>query len=117
MPFGRGFATAAVLILIALACIATVRRLERERRLITKLTRQDAFDMARAIRLDQLTDDEQDTVRGLTAAGVLRGRGNARYIERTGLASFRRKRIGLAISGAVAALIVAGLAAFVILQR
>jgi hypothetical protein len=94
-----------------------VRRLERERRLIAKLTRQDAFDMARAVRVDQLTDDEQETARSLTTAGVLRGRGNARYIEPRGLTSFRRKRIGLALSGALAALIVAGLAAFIILHR
>jgi hypothetical protein len=117
MPFGRGFATVVVLSIIALACIVTARRLEREKRLLAKFRKQDAFDMARAIRVDQLTEDEKDVVKGLTAAGVLRGRGNARYIERTGLSAFRRKRIVLAITSALAALLVAVFTSFVILQR
>lgn len=117
MPFGRGFATASLLILIALACSAVARRLEKERRLIAKLRSRQACDPSRAIRVNELSDDERHTVSGLTQAGVLRGHGNARYLELTALASFRLKRVLLALSGALAALAVAALVAFLILKR
>jgi hypothetical protein len=117
VPFGRGFATASILILVALACIAIARRFEKERRLIAKLHTQKAFDPSRAIRVNELSDDERMTVSDLTQAGVLRGHGNARYLELTALSSFRIKRIFLACSGALAALAVAALMAFLILKR
>jgi hypothetical protein len=117
VPFGRGFATASLLILVALACIAVARRFERERRLIAKLNRQKAFEPSRAIRVNELTDAERLTASDLTAAGVLRGHGNARYLERGALASFKTKRIVLALSGALAALAVAALLAFLVLGR
>ena len=41
MP-GRGFASAAALIAIALACLAITRKLERERRLLAKLRKRAA---------------------------------------------------------------------------
>jgi hypothetical protein len=115
--FGRGFATASILILVALACIAVARRFEKERRLIAKLRHQKAFDPSRAIRVNELSDDERHTVSDLTAAGVLRGHGNARYLEQDALASFRTKRIILALSGSLAALALAALMAFLILGR
>jgi hypothetical protein len=117
MPFGRGFATAAILILIALACIAIARRFEKERRLIAKLRSRQATDPSRAIRVNELSEDERHTVSDLTQAGVLRGHGNARYLEPAALTSFRTKRIFLAASGALAALLVAALMAFLILSR
>lgn len=117
MPLGRGFATAVVLILVLLAFAALGRRLARERRLIAKLQQLKAFDISRAIRVDQLSEDERETVRSLTAAGVLRGRGNARYLEQSALKTLRRKRIGLVVSGALGGIIVVALAAFFILQR
>lgn len=116
MPFGRGFATALILILIALACIAIARRLEKERRFIGKLCTLKAFDPSNAVRLDQLTPDELATVADLTSAGVLHGRGNIRYLEQSAFAAFRRKRIRLTLLGAVTALAVAGLMVLLILR-
>lgn len=117
MPFGRGFATASLLILVALACIAISRRFEKERRLIAKLNKHKAFDPSRGVRVNELSDDEQLTASDLTHAGVLRGHGNVRYIERAALASFKWKRIFLAIFAALAALAVAAGMAFLILRR
>ena len=117
MPFGRGFATASLLILIALGCIVVARRFERERRLLAKLKERKAYDPSCGVRVNELSDDERLTVSDLTHAGVLRGHGNVRYIERAALSSFKLKRIFLAISGALAALVVAAGMAFIILKR
>jgi hypothetical protein len=117
VPFGRGFATASLLILIALACIAIARRFEKERRLIAKLNQAKAFDPSCGVRVSELSEDERHTVSDLTSAGVLRGHGNVRYIERAALASFKLKRIFLAISSALAALAIAVGIAFLILKR
>lgn len=117
MPFGRGFATASFLILIALACIAVARRFEKERRLLAKLKERKAYDPSQGVRVSELSEDERHTVSDLTQAGVLRGHGNVRYIERAALASFKLKRVFLAISGALAALAIAAGMAFIILTR
>ncbi|HKZ74172.1 MAG TPA: hypothetical protein VJ011_08910 [Steroidobacteraceae bacterium] len=115
--FGRGFATALCLVLIALACIAVARRFERERRLIAKLRRRDAFDADRALSARHLSDDERDTVTDLTRAGVLRERGGSHYIDAASLAVFRRKRVRVALSGALVALAVCAFVAAAILGR
>jgi len=117
VPFGRGFATAAILILIALACIAVARRFENERRLLAKLNARKAYDPSCGIRVSELSEPERLTVSDLTNAGVLRGHGNVRYIERAALASFKLKRIFLAIAGALAAAALASGLAFIILMR
>jgi hypothetical protein len=117
VPFGRGFATASLLILIALACIAIARRFEKERRLIAKLNQRKAFDPSCGVRLNELNDDERLTASDLSSAGVLRGHGNVRYIERAALAAFKLKRISLAIASGLAALAIAIGIAFVILRR
>ncbi|MGQ0835143.1 MAG: hypothetical protein ACT4O5_09535 [Gammaproteobacteria bacterium] len=115
--FGRGFATALCLILIALVCIAVARRFERERRLLAKLGQRDAFDAARALDVLQLSEDERDTVADLTHAGVLREQGGAHYIDPESLARFRRKRRRIALTGALGALALAALVAALILGR
>lgn len=117
MILSRGFLAAAALILIALACIAVARRLERERRLIAKLRHRGALDPQRALPLGRLTEDERDTVDQLLAAGVLRGGEGGCYIAAAELGTFRRKRIRLAATGALAALALAAATAFVILHR
>ena len=60
MGSGRGFATAVLLILIALTCIAFAKRMERERRLLQKLREHDG-----QVSFDELTDDERDTAEAL----------------------------------------------------
>jgi hypothetical protein len=112
---GRGFATAVVLVLIALAALAVSRRLERERRLIGTLRRRDALAAGRALPLTALSDPERETAEDLVDAGVLRRDGGRVHLDLAVLASFRRRRIGLAVTGALAALgLAAGLAALIL---
>jgi hypothetical protein len=113
----RGFLTALLLAVIALACIAVARRFERERRLLAKLRKRDAFDADRALADRHLTQDERDTAADLLHAGVLRAASGAHYIDPESLVSFRRKRVRLAFSGALGALAVATLVALAILGR
>jgi hypothetical protein len=107
---GRGLATAGSLILIALACIAIAKRLERERRLIRKL--QDAG----AVPLDSLSDDERDTVESLRAAGVLRVDSQRGVFQPEGLRAFRAKRVRFALTGALIALVLCVIVAYAILR-
>src|SRR3989442_751535 len=88
----RGFASAAALIGIALACLAVSRRFERERRLLTKLRARGAIDFTNEVPLSELGDDERDAAESLAAAGVLGIRQNRCCIRGIELAAFRRKR-------------------------
>ncbi len=116
MPFGRGFFTAACLILIALTCIAVAKRLERERRLLARLRGIQAFDAAHAVLLDRLNDDERDAAHVLADAGVLSVEGNRCYIRQVELKSFRRRRLRVVLVGATAALLL-GVVIFVAILR
>ncbi|HXA92414.1 MAG TPA: hypothetical protein VNU73_04130 [Steroidobacteraceae bacterium] len=117
MFFRRGFVTAALLIMIALCCLAVTRRLERERRLIALLRRRDAVVPERAVRIAELSDDDQDTARDLLGVGLLRRTGESCYLESASLPPFRRRRVRLALAGAAAALGLAVLAALALLRR
>jgi hypothetical protein len=101
---GRGFATAALLILVALTCIAIAKRLESERRMIRKLRQLRAGDEARTVSLEGLSDVERDTLERLRSAGVLRMDRNRGYIDPDGLRTYRAKRVRFAIGGALIAL-------------
>lgn len=115
MLAGRGFATAAVLVLIALACSAVARRLERERRLVAALRARGAVDAAHALPLDALADAERDAVDDLRAAGVVEVARDRCHLVAPALKPFRRKRIRLALTGAVTAiLLAAGLVTFIL---
>jgi hypothetical protein len=111
MGSGRGFATAVLLILIALTCIAFAKRLERERRLLRKLR-----DNEGNLSFDELSDDERDTAESLRQAGVLRKDRNRGYVHPEGLKTFRQKRVRFALSGALAALALGAIVAFVLLR-
>jgi hypothetical protein len=114
----KGFLTALFLVVIALACIAVARRFERERRLLGKLRARAAFDPGHALDSRELSADERDTAADLQQAGVLREAGaGACYVDPESLASFRRKRMRVAFSGALGALAVAALVAVLILGR
>jgi hypothetical protein len=115
MLAGRGFATAAVLTLIALACSAVARRLERERRLVATLRARGATDAARALALDALADTERETAEDLRDAGVVAIVRDRCHLVTPAFAQYRRKRIRLALTGATAAvLLAAGLVAFIL---
>ncbi|MBX3683691.1 MAG: hypothetical protein KF731_13710 [Thauera sp.] len=115
MLAGRGFATAAVLTLIALACSAIARRLERERRLVRALRARGAIDAAHALPLDGLAEAERDAVADLRDAGVVEVVRDRCHLVFPALARFRRKRIRLVLTGATAAvLLAAGLLAFIL---
>ena len=111
MIAGRGFATAFLLIVIALTCIAFAKRLERERRLLRKLRENRG-----TVSFDALSDDERDTAELLRQAGVLRKDSNRGYIRPDGLEAFKQKRIRLALSGALAALTLGVVIAFILLR-
>jgi hypothetical protein len=115
---GRGLASAAALIAIALACLTVTRKLERERRLLAKLRRRGAIDSGSAgIALDELSEDERDAAESLAAAGVLelaRKRVSIRTVE---LGTFRRKRLRLMVVGGLGAFLLACLVAVLILRR
>ena len=113
----RGFATALLLALIALSCIAVSRRLERERRLIATLRARQAIGAERALPLDRLSADERDTARDLMATGVVRGDGTRCYLDPATLSGFRRKRTRLALAGAGGALALALVTAWLVLRR
>jgi hypothetical protein len=113
----RGLATTFILVLIALTCIAAARRLDRERRLIATLRARQALTPQRALSLELLSADEQDTARDLMAAGVLQGDARRCYLESATLGRFRRKRARLALAGASGALALAVVTAWLVLRR
>jgi hypothetical protein len=114
---GRGLLTVACLVLIALVCISVVRTLERERRLLRKLRARGAVDADSAVRLADLSEDERDCAQSLATAGVLCIRQHACYLRSGEIPVFRRKRVRLALSGGLAALVLAVLVAVLILRR
>ena len=116
MP-GRGFATALLLILIALACLAGMRRIERDRRLMARLRKAQAFDPRNAVALRLLTPDEQDSAASLAQAGVVAIDQNRCYIVQSQVSMFRRKRARVTIAGAFFALLLAVFVAVLILRR
>jgi hypothetical protein len=110
---GRGFASAAALIAIALACLAITRKLERERRLLAKLRKRGAAGIA----LTELTDDERDAAESLAAAGVLDIQHQRATVRTVELGVFRRKRMRLMVMGGFGAFLLACLVALLILRR
>jgi hypothetical protein len=113
----RGFATAAALIAIALACLVVSRKLEHERRLMRRLRMRRAVDAHRGVSLHELTEGERDAAVSLAASGVLVLQQERCHIRPDDLAVFRRKRLRLALSGAFGALLLACLVAVLILRR
>jgi hypothetical protein len=112
----RGIATAALLILIALTCIAIAKRLEGERRMIRKLRELRATDTSKAIPLHDLDEVERDTLDRLRAAGVIRMDRTRGYINPDALRSFKGKRMRFAITGAFLALLLAMAIAYIVLH-
>ena len=113
---GRGFATAALLILVALTCIAIAKRLEGERRMIRKLRELRASDSNESIRLDDLDDVERDTLDRLRTAGVVHMDRTRGYINPEALRTFKGKRMRFALTGAMLALLLAMAIAYIVLH-
>ena len=128
--------SAAALIVIALACLAVTRKLERERRLLRKLRKRGAVERGWALPLDELTDDERDAAASLADSGVLEiGKQPASamgqrvpagdslasrpvvFIRAAELGGFRQKRMRLLVMGGFGALLLAVLVALLILRR
>ena len=110
MP-GRGLASAAALIAIALACLTVTRKLERERRLLAKLRRRGE------ISLNELSEDERDAAESLATAGVLEIQRQRVSIKTVELGAFRKKRLRLMVTGGFGAFLLACLVALLILHR
>ncbi len=116
MP-GRGFTTALLLILIALACLAGMRRVERDRRFMARLRAARAFDPHSGLSLATLSQDDQDSAAGLAQAGVVAIERNRCYIVQSQLTMFRRKRTRVLLAGSFTALLLAVFVAVLILRR
>lgn len=116
MGGGRGIATAALLILVALTCITIAKRLEGERRMIRKLRELRATDTSKSIPLDDLDDVERDTLERLRAAGVVRMDRKRGYINPEALRTFKGKRMRFALTGALFALLLAMTIAYIVLR-
>ena len=112
----RGLATAALLILVALTCIAIAKRLEGERRMIRKLRELRATDSGKSIPLNDLDDVERETLERLRAAGVIRMDRSRGYINPDALRTFKGKRMRFAMTGAMLALFVAFAIAYIVLH-
>jgi hypothetical protein len=104
-------------VFIALSCISIVRQLERERRLLRKLRARGAIDAGSSMLLRDLTDDERDCAISLATVGVLTIRANGCYVRSVELPVFQRKRVRLALSGGLVALILSLIVAVLILHR
>src|SRR5262245_37993546 len=113
---GRGLATAALLILVALTCLAIVKRLEGERRMIRKLRELRATDTGKAIPLNDLDDEQRDTLERLRAAGVIRMDRTRGYINPEALRTFKGKRMRFALTGGLFAALLAIAIAYIILH-
>ena len=109
---GRGFATAGLLVLIALACIAIAKRLESERRMVRELREL----RTRGISIERLKASDHETFERLRRAGVFRMSGATGQIDPDALRAFKGKRTRFALTGALMALVLAILVAFVILR-
>ena len=114
---GRGFATALLLILIALGCLAGMRRVERDRRLMARLRSARAYDPHSGVPLSGLSEDDQDSAAGLAQAGVVAIEQNRCYIVQSQLSMFRRKRTRVVLAGGFTALLLAVLVAIMVLRR
>ena len=113
---GRGFATAGLLILVGLVCIAISKRLEAERRMIAKLRELRDTNATGSIPLDGLSVVERDTLERLREAGVVRMDRTQGYINPEALKAFKGKRMRFALTGALLALLLTVLIAFVVLR-
>jgi hypothetical protein len=114
---GRGFTTALLLILIALASLAGMRRVERDRRFMAKLRSARAFDTLSGLPLASFSQDDQDSAAGLAQAGVVAIERNRCYIVQSQLTMFRRKRTRVVLAGALTAAMLAVFVAILILRR
>jgi hypothetical protein len=120
---GRGLASAAALIAIALACLTITRKLERERRLLAKLRKRGAINFGAAgippagVPLDELSEDDRDAAESLATAGILEIQRNRVSIKAVELSAFRKKRLRLMATGGFGAFLLACLVALLILHR
>jgi hypothetical protein len=114
---GRGFATAGLLILVGLVCIAVSKRLEGERRMIAKLRELRDTNSTGAVPLDGLSVVERDTLERLREAGVIRMDRTQGHINPEALRAFRGKRIRFALTGVLFASALVVLIALFVLRR
>jgi hypothetical protein len=75
------------------------------------------MDAGKSVPLRELTEDERDCAQLLAVAGVLTIRQDGCYLRSSEMPVFRRKRVRLAVSGAVGALVLALVVAVLILHR
>lgn len=90
--------------------LATLRKWERERRLLGRL-RQDGMT------LDHLSEEDRYTAQMLQHTGVVRIRGRQVQVDPVEFAAFRARHLRALLSGACIALVMATLVVVVVLRR
>jgi hypothetical protein len=102
---------AAALVGVALASLATLRRQERERRLVARLREKESLPFS------ALSEDERATARGLERSGVVRLEGR-RVSARPGqLAAFRLRHVRFLVSGFFVAALLVSVVVVVFMRR
>ena len=112
----RGLLTVACLVLLALACLSILRKIERERRLLRKL-RARGTEVTSGVPLEQLSIDERDCAESLEASGVIRIREGRCHLSSVALPTFQRKRLRLVLSGGMGAALLAALIVILLLRH
>jgi hypothetical protein len=109
----RGLVAAALLIGGALVALASLRRLERQHRLLGRLRQEEAQELA----LDSLSEDDRYTASELARAGVVQITGRRVQVRPADLATFRARRARLLLSGVLVALVLISLVVLVVLRH
>jgi CHASE1-domain containing sensor protein len=107
----RGLVAAAALIGVALTALATLRKWERERRLLGRLRQ------AETVAMDRLSEEERYTAQMLQHRGVVRIRGRQVQVDPDQYAAFRARHLRAILSGACIGLVLATLVVVVVLRR
>lgn len=110
----RGFVAAALLIMLALSCIALLRALERDYRLLLKLRRAagpPGLDAA------QLSEEERDAARQLESSGVLVFRDGHYCLVPQAASRWKRGRVRLAFGAACGVLLFGAAVVFLLLRH
>ena len=111
MP-GRGLLTVACLVLLALVCLATLRRVEREWRLLARLhqTAGEGLPLAEFVPLDLIC------LRSLATAGIINIIDGRCQLSEANLRAYRARRLRALLAGGIAGTVLALLIAKTLLH-
>jgi hypothetical protein len=96
---GRGLLTVACLVLLALVCLATLRRLEREWRLLARLHQAPGEGAA----LAEFAPLDLICLRSLATAGVINIADGRCQLSEANFRGYRTRRLRVLLAGGIAA--------------